>query len=116
MAKLSAPSRTLAAVRAERAAPHPGSAGNRISASGRQEPSLEVYREGEVRSYHAIAEGGDAGFIASAAHMVDLLRNRTDQPVLDGATSRAVLNALLCALDSADRGALVTVEPSRART
>ena len=89
---------------------------NRISAFGRQEPSLEVYREGEVRSYHAIAEGGDAGFISSAAHMVDLLRNRTNEPVLDGATSRAVLNALLCALDSANRGALVTVEAARGRT
>ena len=88
---------------------------NRISAFGRQEPSLEVYREGEVRSYHSIAEGGDAGFIASAAHMVDLLRGHTTDAVLDGATSRLVLDALLCALESAERGALVAVNGSGVR-
>jgi hypothetical protein len=41
--------------------------------------------------------------------MVDLLRGHTTEAVLDGATSRLVLDALLCALDSADRGALVVV-------
>ena len=37
---------------------------NRISSFGRQEPSVDVYRDGEIRSYHAIPDGGDAGFIA----------------------------------------------------
>src|SRR3954452_11632478 len=40
---------------------------NRISAFGRQEPSVQVYRDGEVREFHALADAGDAGFAASAA-------------------------------------------------
>jgi predicted dehydrogenase len=81
---------------------------NRISATGRQEPSLEVYRDGEIHAYHAIPDRGDAGFVASAQHMVDLLRGHVDQPVLDGSTARSVLVALLRALDSSNRGVVLT--------
>jgi predicted dehydrogenase len=79
---------------------------NRISAAGKQEPSLEVYRDGEVRSFHTIPDRGDAGFVASTQHLVDVCRGRADEPVLDGSTSRAILVALLRALDSSDRGAV----------
>ena len=79
---------------------------NRISAAGKQEPSLEVYRDGEVRSFHTIADGGDAGFHASTQHLVDVCRGRTTDVVLDGPTSREVLVALLLALDSSDQGAV----------
>lgn len=77
---------------------------NRISSFGRQEPSLEVYRDGEIRSYHAIPEGGDAGFVASTAHMVALLRGNTSDPVLSGDVAQSVLHVLLCALESARLG------------
>ncbi len=79
---------------------------NRISAAGKQEPSLEVYRDGEVRSFHTIPDGGDAGFHASTQHLVDLCRGRTADAVLDGATARQVLVALLGALDSSQQGAV----------
>lgn len=77
---------------------------NRISSFGRQEPSVEVYREGEIHSFHAIPEGGDAGFAASAAHMVDVLRGHSTEPLMDGDMAQTVLTALLCALESAEAG------------
>ena len=39
------------------------------SAAGRQEPSVEVYRDGEVREFHALSDGGDAGFVASVPRL-----------------------------------------------
>ncbi|MBA2607758.1 MAG: Gfo/Idh/MocA family oxidoreductase [Actinobacteria bacterium] len=77
---------------------------NRISAAGRQEPSLEIYKDGEVRSFHTLADGGDAGFIASTQHMVHVLRGETSEVVMDGASARHVLVALLAGLDSSADG------------
>jgi predicted dehydrogenase len=85
---------------------------NRISATGRQEPAVEVYQEGEVRAYHALADRGDAGFVASTRHMVDLARGRVTQPLMDLATARHVLDALLTALESSARGAPLDVVAS----
>jgi predicted dehydrogenase len=82
---------------------------NRISSFGRQEPSIEVYREGEIRSFHAIDEGGDAGFAASTAHMVELLRGQETEPIMGGDMAQTVLNALLCGLNSAKTGATLDV-------
>jgi predicted dehydrogenase len=82
---------------------------NRISSTGRQEPSVEVYREGEIREYHALPDGGDAGFVASTRHLVDLCRSRiplTDAE-MDGDTALQVITALLAALESSRRGAPV---------
>jgi predicted dehydrogenase len=87
---------------------------NRISSFGRQEPSVEVYREGEIRSYHAIAEGGDAGFAASTNHMVELLRGEVTEPLMSGDLARTVLDALLCALESAKAGTPLDVPPPTA--
>ncbi|HUR77018.1 MAG TPA: Gfo/Idh/MocA family oxidoreductase [Acidimicrobiales bacterium] len=77
---------------------------NRISAAGKQEPSVEVYKDGEVRAFHTLADRGDAGFVASAQHLVDVMRGVTTDVVMDGLTSRAVLTALLAALDSSRDG------------
>jgi len=88
---------------------------NRISSFGRQEPSVEIYRDGEIRSYHSITEGGDAGFAASAAHMVDLLRGRSADPLMSGDMAETVLTALLCALASAEAGTPMDV-PTGGRT
>jgi predicted dehydrogenase len=82
---------------------------NRISASGRQEPSVEVYREGEVRAYHALADSGDAGFVASTQALVAYLRGEAPHPALDGDTAHAVLTTLLAALDSSARDVPVDV-------
>jgi predicted dehydrogenase len=77
---------------------------NRISSSGRQEPAVEVYREGEVHAYHALPDRGDAGFVASTRHLVDLCRGRAAVPEMDGETAHQVLGALLTALESSARG------------
>lgn len=73
---------------------------NRISAQGLQTPSVELYRDGEVVQFHAIADRLDAGFVASTDHMVRWLRGDAD-PVIDGPTARHVLAALETALRSA---------------
>ena len=77
---------------------------NRISSFGRQEPSVEVYRDGEIRAFHALADGGDAGFAASTRHLVDLFRGRADTPVMDSDTALLVMTALNGALESARTG------------
>ncbi len=77
---------------------------NRISAAGKQEPSLEVYKDGEVRAFHTLDDRGDAGFIASTQNMVDLFRGRTADVVMSGADARSVLVALLAGLDSSADG------------
>ena len=83
---------------------------NRISAFGRQEPSVEVYRDGETREYHALADGGDAGFAASAAAMVAHLRGEAPVPDLDPDTTEHVMRALIAALDSAGLGKTLDVD------
>lgn len=82
---------------------------NRISSFGRQEPSVEIYRDGEMRTFHAIPDGGDAGFVASTQHLVDLFRGTTTEPVMDGDTAVLVMSALEAALESARLGVPVDV-------
>ena len=86
---------------------------NRISAAGKQEPSLEVYKDGEVRSFHTLEDGGDAGFVGQAQHFVDVMRGRTTDVVMDGATARLVLEALLAALESSRQGAVLSHLPTK---
>lgn len=82
---------------------------NRISASGVQEPSVEVYAEGEVRSYHALADTLPAGFAASTDHALRYLRGVDGELVMSGGTARRVLVALLAAVESARSGVPVDV-------
>jgi predicted dehydrogenase len=82
---------------------------NRISACGVQEPSVVVYREGETRGYHAVADRPTDAFRASAEHAIAYLRSGDGQPVMDAATSRMVLATLLTALDSAKTGTVSDV-------
>ena len=74
---------------------------NRISGRGVQEPSVVVYRDGEMHGYHALADQPPDAFAASASNGVDYFRGRTDELLLDAATSRDVLRSLLTALESA---------------
>jgi predicted dehydrogenase len=83
---------------------------NRISACGVQEPSVVVYREGEVRAMHALDDTLPAGFAASTAHAIAYLRGECDDLVLDGVAARRVLRALLTALGSHEAGRPLDVE------
>jgi hypothetical protein len=77
---------------------------NRVSAYGVQEPSVVVYADGEMRGYHALPDSPPDAFAASTAHFVDAFTRPDVAPVMDGATSRAVLEALLTALESSQQG------------
>jgi len=76
---------------------------NRISGRGVQEPAVVVYRDGEVRGYHALADLPPDAFNASAAHGIDYFTGRTSELVIDGETAREVLASLLTALESSAR-------------
>jgi predicted dehydrogenase len=73
---------------------------NRISGRGVQEPSLAVYRDGEVRTWHALPDEPPDAFRASAAHGVEWFRTGEGDLLLDGPTARAVLVSLLAGLES----------------
>jgi predicted dehydrogenase len=77
---------------------------NRISGRGVQEPSVVVYRDGEVRAYHALCDEPPDAFAASCAHGVDWFRGRVPDMTMDGDTSRRVLRTLLTALESSTQG------------
>lgn len=82
---------------------------NRISAHGVQEPSVVVYRDGETRGYHAVADRPPDAFRASTEHALAYLRTGDGPLVMDGATSRTVLATLLAALDAAEPLVVVDV-------
>jgi predicted dehydrogenase len=77
---------------------------NRVSSVGIQEPSVVVYSEGQTRSFHALDDRPPDAFARSTAHLLDVCRGRTPEPVMDATTSRAVLNTLLTAIDSSRAG------------
>jgi predicted dehydrogenase len=81
---------------------------NRISACGVQEPSVVVYREGEMRAYHALDDTPPAAFRASTAHAVDVFTNGA-APVMSANDARAVLAALEAAIESSRTGTTVDV-------
>ena len=82
---------------------------NRISGRGVQEPSVVVYRDGEMHAYHALADEPPDAFAASADHGIHFFRTGEEALLIDGATAREVLVSLLAALESAQRGVPVDV-------
>ena len=82
---------------------------NRISAFGVQEPSVEVYKDGEIRSYHALPDTLPAGFMASTDAGLAYLRGETSDLTMSGDESRAVLEVLLAAVESGRIGVPVDV-------
>jgi predicted dehydrogenase len=77
---------------------------NRVSARGVQEPSVVVYTEGQTRGYHALPDDPPDAFAAQTQNLVDVFTGSGATPVMDGSAARAVLEALLTALDSARAG------------
>jgi predicted dehydrogenase len=73
---------------------------NRISAQGIQEPSVVLYRDGEMRSFHALDDRPPDAFAAMVARSVAFFRGREPDPVMDGPVAREVLSVLLAALES----------------
>ncbi|MCI3949588.1 MAG: Oxidoreductase domain protein [Acidimicrobiales bacterium] len=82
---------------------------NRISGRGVQEPSVVVYRDGQIRAWHALPDEPPDAFRASATHGIEWFRTGAGELLLDGATARAVLISLLAGLESSDRGVPVDI-------
>ena len=73
---------------------------NRISAYGVQEPSVVLYRDGEVRAFHALEDRPPDAFAAMADRSVAFYQGRAPEPLMDGATARDILSVLVAALES----------------
>jgi predicted dehydrogenase len=85
---------------------------NRISAHGVQEPAVVVYRNGETRAYHALADRPPDAFRAQADNGIGFLRGEHQEALLNGDDARQILAALLTALASSARGAPLDVTSS----
>jgi predicted dehydrogenase len=77
---------------------------NRISARGIQEPAVVVYRDGELRGYHALDDQPPDAFRGSTDNGLAWFRGEVDRPVMDGTDARMVLAALLAGLESSRVG------------
>ena len=82
---------------------------NRISAQGVQEPSVVVYRDGEIRGYHALPDTPPDAFAAMAARNVAYLTGEVPTPLMDGAVAREILAVLVAGLESHRLGKPVDV-------
>ena len=82
---------------------------NRISANGIQEPSVVLYRDGEVRAFHALDDRPPDAFAAMVARSVAFYRGHEPEPLMDGVAAREVLSVLLAALESHRLGRPVDV-------
>lgn len=82
---------------------------NRISARGIDQPALEVYRDGELRSVHTLADRLDAGFLAAGRAFVEHLRTGEGRPSLTLEQAREVLEFQLAVYESSRRDAPVTL-------
>jgi predicted dehydrogenase len=82
---------------------------NRISAQGIQEPSVVLYRDGEVRAFHALEDRPPDAFAAMTARSVAFYTGREPEPLMDGAAAREILRVLIAALESHRLGHAVDV-------
>lgn len=83
---------------------------NRISAFGIQEPSLVVYREGEMRQFHALPDSPPDAFSALVARSVAYFKGHEPAPLMGGNMARRILSTLLAAIMSSERGRPIDIE------
>jgi predicted dehydrogenase len=84
---------------------------NRCTARGLQEPSLEVYRDGELRSHHALDDDWASSFRDSGRHWLRFLRTG-EGPLLWGADEAVdVLRLAMAAYASHESGG-IGVDPA----
>jgi predicted dehydrogenase len=84
---------------------------NHCTAYGLQQPALEVYRDGEVRSYHHLDDDWGTGFTRQTEHYLHWLRYGEGGPLLlDAELSREVLAFLLGAVEASRRNSPVRLD------
>jgi predicted dehydrogenase len=77
---------------------------NRCTGRGIQQPSLEVYADGEMRSYHALDDDWASSFRDSGRHWLRWLRTGEGPLLWDGASAVEVLRFALAAYASSAAG------------
>ena len=84
---------------------------NRCTGRGLQEPSLEVYLDGEMRAYHALDDDWASSFRDSGRHWLRWLRSGEGPLWWSGEEAIEVLRVALAAYESSAKGG-VGVAPS----
>jgi predicted dehydrogenase len=79
---------------------------NRIMARGIQEPSLQVYRDGEMRGYHALDDDWASSFRDSGRHWLRWLRTGDGPLMWSGTEALDVLRFALAAYESSASGGI----------
>ena len=79
---------------------------NRCTARGIQQPSLEVYADGEMRSYHALDDDWASSFRDSGRHWLRWLRTGTGPLLWGGDEAVSVLRFALAAYASSAAGGI----------
>jgi predicted dehydrogenase len=87
---------------------------NRCTARGIQEPSLEVYVDGEMRSQHALDDDWASSFRDSGRHWLSWLRHGKGPLFWSGEEALDVLRLALAAYESSAKGGL-GVDPASIR-
>jgi predicted dehydrogenase len=87
---------------------------NRCTGRGIQQPSLEVYADGEMRSYHALDDDWGSSFRDSGRHWLRWLRSGEGPLLWSGEEAVDVLRFALAAYASSERGG-IGIDPSSLR-
>jgi predicted dehydrogenase len=77
---------------------------NRCTSLGLQQPSLELYRDGELRTFHALDDDWGSSFRASGRHWLTWLKTRSGPLLWDEHEATDVLAVALAAYESDARG------------
>ena len=85
---------------------------NRCTGRGIQQPSLEVYADGEMRSYHALDDDWGSSFRDSGRHWLNWLQTGEGPLLWDAEAAIDVLRFALAAYQSSDAGG-IGVDPSQ---
>lgn len=83
---------------------------NHVTASGLQQPSLEVYRDGVIRAYHDLNDDWGASFTRQTAHYLRWLRYGEFPLLLDADFSREILGFVLGAIESSRNNVPVVLQ------
>jgi predicted dehydrogenase len=88
---------------------------NRCTALGLQTPAVEVYRDGEMRSYHALDDDWGASFETQTREFYRFLVHGEAEALWNGEQAREVLAFVLAAYESAEQNRPVTATPRTRR-
>jgi len=85
---------------------------NHCTSYGLQAPALEVYRDGEVRAFHALDDDWGSSFRKQTAQYLRWLRTGEGELLLDDSTTREVLEFLFAAVESSRENRPVAISRS----